>query len=325
MRIEILQTGKELRDLQADWEGLAQRSASPNPFLGYGWSLACLEDIPESSQPFIISVWSDEGLAGIAPMRIDTSEEGRTLCFLASNRSDYLGLLLSRDSTSADECLLHEIIPGALAWDRAVLGRISRSSRLLSLAQERAGCLVSIRRDARSYHFYSKKHWEAVLKEGPAWLHQMDRALGRWKRAGGSIERHRGQTAAEFVQLVTAIEAESWKGLAGLGRFQSLSAQSFLRTALANCPDLELWFAWRQGRAVAYAINFILPDRIWLYQGGYLPSERKYSPGGLIDFCAIRQAWRQGQCHEYDYLCGDEPYKLERTNGSREFYKLWLE
>jgi len=68
-------------------------------------------------------------------------------------------------------------------------------------------------------------------------------------------------------------------------------------------------------------LNFILPDRVWFYQGAYSEEYRKYYPGGVLHFCAIRHACQAG-LSEYDFLRGDEPYKAEWTNGQRSLRYL---
>ena len=66
-------------------------------------------------------------------------------------------------------------------------------------------------------------------------------------------------------------------------------------------------------------------DRRWvgLYQGAFTEEHRAVGPGSVLEWVAIRDAWRRG-CREYDYMTGDGPYKRERTDRIRHLVDLTL-
>jgi CelD/BcsL family acetyltransferase involved in cellulose biosynthesis len=84
---------------------------------------------------------------------------------------------------------------------------------------------------------------------------------------------------------------------------------------------MQLWLASLGGRPAAYKIDFVLSDRLWVYQLGYDRDFQKASVGSFLGYVGIEQAWRAG-VREYDYLSGDEPYKAERTTASRKICDL---
>lgn len=86
---------------------------------------------------------------------------------------------------------------------------------------------------------------------------------------------------------------------------------------------MELWLAYKDGRAAAFQVNFLAGRRLWLYQGAYDDGYRKLSPGGVLDFQSIQAAWAEG-FREYDFMSGDEPYKAERTDRARVISYLAL-
>jgi CelD/BcsL family acetyltransferase involved in cellulose biosynthesis len=128
------------------------------------------------------------------------------------------------------------------------------------------------------------------------------------------------------VPQVAEIETSSWKGRERVARFRTPQSQELLRQALTGLgarDEMELWLGWAGDEAIAFEINFVTPERIWLYQGAYREEHRKLSPGAVLDFASIRRAWEIG-VREYDFLSGDEAYKLPRTTAQRPISYLAL-
>jgi CelD/BcsL family acetyltransferase involved in cellulose biosynthesis len=84
---------------------------------------------------------------------------------------------------------------------------------------------------------------------------------------------------------------------------------------------MQLWMAFLDGQPAAYRIDFVLPGKVWIYQLGYDQQFHRASVGSFLGYTALEQAWRSG-AREYDFLSGDEPYKVERTLASRAIRHL---
>ena len=84
---------------------------------------------------------------------------------------------------------------------------------------------------------------------------------------------------------------------------------------------MELWLAFVDDRAVAFQIDFLMADRVWHYQCAYDERFRNTRAGSILTYQALQSGWQRG-VREFDYLSGEEPYKLERTNASRAIHHL---
>lgn len=325
-KLAVLRTAAELQALEPEWRRLSGESRPCNPFIGCDWTRICLKHVCPGSSPYVITVRREGRLAGVAPLRLEREMGFRVLRFIGDGRSDYLGVLQAADAPGVEDAVLAELERRRGEWDLAVLRQLADTySGLHTRAVPRAlrGCETE---GTVAPHVAMDCDWSTLLAEGPGWLKRMAKASRKWAKEGGAVTRHSGPDTAERVEEIAATEARSWKGREGVGRFQPGRGRELLRDALgALAPrgEMEVWLAHMDGRPVAFEINFLTPDRIWLYQGAYDEEYRKFSPGGVLDFLSIQRAWEAG-AREYDFLSGNEAYKAERTNAARSLRYLAL-
>jgi hypothetical protein len=150
----------------------------------------------------------------------------------------------------------------------------------------------------------------------------MPRHSRRFLRDGGTAEHFTGAEAARRLDVVAEIEAASWKGRQEQMRLQPGAGQDILRRAFLELGDqIQLWLAFMRGKPVAYQVDFLCGDRLWLYQCGYDEIHRRARAGSVLAYIATEEAWLRG-VREYDYMAGDEAYKLDRTTELRPIYNL---
>ena len=171
----------------------------------------------------------------------------------------------------------------------------------------------------------SNADWDSLHVDGPTWLKRTRKRLRRFLKDAWKIERFTGRDAATRLDQVAAVEARSWKALEGATRLQPGAGQDLLRSAFEHLRDgeIELWLASLDGEPAAFQVGFRLPDRLWIYQQAFDEASRRTSVGSFMAYVSFETAWLGG-AREYDYLCGEEAYKLERTNALREVYHLAL-
>jgi len=325
-QVELLQTEQALQDLRPEWEALYATTSPRNPFLSFDWTLACREHHCPESELLIVTLREAGRLMAVAPLRRDRELGFRVLRFLGDGRSDYLGLLLLDGRTDLQSRLLEGLRRLRSEWDLAILRQLAGPYTRLAAEPPVEGLESKRVAGTVAPHLRFDGEWDALLATGPGWLRRMSKAARKWVKDGGSVARIPGDRAFRYVDQVAEIEAASWKGAEGVARFQPGRGQRLLREALATLGarnEMELWLAWKDERPVAFEVNFVMPDRIWLYQGAYRTEYRKYSPGGVLDFLSIERAWSQG-AREYDFMSGDEPYKMERTTEQRAIRYLAL-
>jgi CelD/BcsL family acetyltransferase involved in cellulose biosynthesis len=242
----------------------------------------------------------------------------RTLRFIAEDRSDYLGFLGEDQNIDLEHRLLNHVLTTSSEWDVAVLRQLSEPYTRLHAIRFPSAFHSHLIEWARAPYCASKSDWDLFELEGPSWLKRTRKRLRRFLKDGWDIECLTGHEAASKLHLVSEIEARSWKAREGAVRLQPGGGQDVLRDTLQQGvgEQMELWLASIDGKAVAFQIDFVLPDCLWVYQQAYDEDYKRTSVGSFMAYISFEAAWRRG-IREYDYLSGEEPYKLERTNASR--------
>jgi CelD/BcsL family acetyltransferase involved in cellulose biosynthesis len=318
-QFERIDTDEAMAALAPEWKALHAESRPHNPFLSWEWSRACRKHHAAQSRLYLLAARREGQLVGLAPLRLERQFGFRALWFLGDGRSDYLGFLLHPSAPDVESALLAELQRRRSEWDLAVLRQLAGPYTALPAAAAPPRLRAAGVEGTVAPYLAHSGDWESLRASGPGWLKRMAKASRKWIKDGGTVERIEGARAADFVDAIAEIEAASWKGQEGVGRFQPGAGRELLREALTDLGALgsmELWLAFKDDRPVAFEINFRETERIWLYQGAYREEYRKYSPGGVLDYLSIENAWRDG-AREYDFMSGDEPYKAERTDAQR--------
>jgi CelD/BcsL family acetyltransferase involved in cellulose biosynthesis len=325
-RLDILRAPDALFALRDEWDALYQATSPKNPFLGPDWTLACWRRVGQGSSPFVLAAREGSALVGLAALRLDRAAGFRVLRFLADGRSDYLGFLTAPGHPDAEQTLLEELRMLAGEWDLAVLRQLTHDHSALFHRPIPKGLKArGIVGTVAPYLAFSGD-WQELCASGPGWLKRLGKAARTFQKKGGTWERVPPEDAPNRVDEVAAVERASWKGRRAAARFQPGRGQELLRELLSTLGprgEMELWLAYMDGRPVAYNVNLTPEGRVWIYQGAYHEEYRKYSVGAILDCLSIERGWQAG-AREYDYLCGDEPYKLERTDALREVRYLAL-
>ncbi|MGB9073629.1 MAG: GNAT family N-acetyltransferase [Terriglobales bacterium] len=91
--------------------------------------------------------------------------------------------------------------------------------------------------------------------------------------------------------------------------------------ALSAAGRTRLHFLELGGKRVAALYAFSTGRKVFFYQSGLDSEYSRFSVGTLLTSFAIQTAIRTGHA-EFDFLRGNEPYKLLWTNSSRQLYTV---
>jgi CelD/BcsL family acetyltransferase involved in cellulose biosynthesis len=318
LEVRLVRADAELQALRLEWQRL-YAAAPRNPFLSFEWTMACRRHICPQAEAFVLTAWDGDRLAGVAPLRRERALGFRVLRFLADGRADYLGFLTDPTYPGVEGVLLDALGASRDGWDLALLRNLCTDFTALDRAAAPKGCFTADTEGTLAPHLAYAGTWEELRAAGPTQLRHCQRPARKFEREGGTVERITGPEAADRVHDVAEVEAHSWKGDRGYARFQPGPGQELLRDALRELGarrEVELWVARREGRPLAFLVNFLTPERVCYYQGSYRADARKWYPGGVLHYYAIRRAWEAG-LREYDFMVGDEAYKSGWTNGIR--------
>lgn len=319
----LVSSEEEFRKLAAEWTALHDQSRPRNPFLSYAWTEGCWARKRGQGRLFIVLCRERGVLVGIAPLYFRRRLSFRLLRFIGEGSSDYLGFLRPADRPDVTAALVQHLQVLDSRWDLAIFRRLS-PSYTDALDARMPDRLRSARADGPvAPYLRFAGDWEELLRSGPSQLRHTRRWARKFEREGGAVVRLEGAEAIGVIDELREVESKSWKKGQGLAWFDSPGNRALLVHALATLPGVEVWLARIEGRAIAYLVNFVTPERVMYYQGAYDDGFRKYYAGGLLHFHAINRAWNAG-VREYDFLIGAEDYKSGWTNGEHSQHYLCL-
>ena len=85
--------------------------------------------------------------------------------------------------------------------------------------------------------------------------------------------------------------------------------------------SVDLRIGRMDGEPAAYQINFDFDGKIWIYNNAFDRAFASLSPGTILMKRAFEDTFNEGR-EECDFLRGEEPYKAEWTEKSREVIQL---
>lgn len=324
LTITVVRTAAEFNKLEPQWSDLHRRTERRNPFLSYDWTQACWVNRQRAAELFVCTAHSAGQLVAIAPLCVERRHGRRMLRFIAEERSDYLGFLCIGGRVDLERRLLGLVLTLDEPWDVALLGRLAPDYSALVAGTLPADFEWAKTRWTSAPFCSWEGDWESLHKHGPSWFREMRKRRRRFFKDGGTAARLIGAEAIARLEAVAAVERGSWKGRRASTRLQQGTGQDILRHALATLGErgeLQLWLAEVDGRAIAFQIDFVLPGRLLHYQCAFDARFGRSRPGSVLAYLSLEHGWEAG-IREFDYLTGDEPYKLQRTNATRPIYQL---
>jgi CelD/BcsL family acetyltransferase involved in cellulose biosynthesis len=342
--VESITEEKKISSLQNDWDRLSCASEYPNVFMTADWFQSWYEDLARRSgagklKPSVLSVKRDGIITGIAPLSCAvTSRYGmelRRLQFLARDHEwDYNDLVVGDDVPGQTAALVDflcrtksdwELIDlqdlrdagGALEHFRTVLTK-SGLPHLVVPAEERCpympidGTWAEMlgRRSSVTRHSFRNRQSRLnrltggelrirILDDPQNESGLLDRmiALEMQKQVGGRISiPFLGQHAGVFVSL-----------------FDKLGPKGWLCVAVMEWND----------RLLSWHLLFRCGKRLWGYLTAYDHEFARLSPGTMMIPAIVDHGFAQG-CTEYDFLSGEEPYKMQWATGFHHRYRVLI-
>ncbi len=308
----------DLSLLETEWRQLA--TTCGGPIEHYDWALACAET---DSRPVEVVVLSREDApSAIVPLSIRRFHGARRKAMLGVDEHHEPTDLLCTGPESALK------FAQTLAADRwpVQFGRLPSGTFSLDALRQGfcKGYLVVVRPQA-TYPF---------IRLSEAWTDPESQLSSRrrsdFRRAQRKAEKA-GQITAEILlpepeQLdrlldeAFAVEAQSWKGIAGTAMACNPSEAAFCRRyAHAACRQgiLRLCFLRIDGQAVAMQVAMVAGGGFWLLKIGYDARFSQCSPGLLLLRESIAYAAQQG-LRTFEFLGQSEPWIEVWTSDKRE-------
>jgi len=313
VQIEIVRAVAPLAD---EWERLAERLSAPL-FLRPGWASAWWRAFG-AGELLILAARRGRQLEGVVPL-----QQHRGVLRSASNwHTPEFGLLAASDEARA--ALAQRLF--ALAPRRISLAFVDADAPDLDrccAAAQVAGYRVLSRTLERSPYLLIQNDWETfVARLGKSVRVELPRRLRRLSERG-DVEIEVADGSVRLDDLLDegfAAEGSGWKARRGTAISSKLETETFYREIARWAADrgwLQLAFLRLDGRALAFHLNLEQNRVCYHLKGGYDETYARFSPGRLLTHAVIKRAFRLGS-ERYEFLGGDEPYKLAWTETCRD-------
>ncbi|MBX3413304.1 MAG: GNAT family N-acetyltransferase [Pirellulales bacterium] len=346
-RLQRITNTADLEALASDWNALADDV----PFRSWDWLVtwwrhfepnAQRRGVPDLWTIFVYALDRDGSLVGIAPWHVERSTtQGRVVRFLGTGPvcSEYLTVMAAGGyegvvARTLAECLSGEELSladwlsdeGSESWDLVELTGVSphdpRVQQLLTYLSDR-GASVYHRAGEPCWRLDLPATWDEYLALLSKSHRKQVRRLQRTALDSGRAKIHLAATDDDVTFALDALIDMQTRRRAARGEstpFADPRFVGFLRDVshrMLALGKLRLHWLEMEGRPIAVELHLVGNRVLYAYQGAIDPDALDAEPGRLITIATLRQAIADGY-RAFDFLRGDEPYKLHWRAMPRE-------
>lgn len=325
MRVDVITDDSSFARLAEPWTALA--ATGPLGFFsGFTWQYEWWKALGEGRRLRLLVAREGNRVEGVMPLFEEERDGIRRLAFIGSGAggSDYLDAP-SRNTETRTE-LLHAAVE--LGADVLELEDLETNAPLLSEARNFAharGGAVRVEPRYPCRFIPIDRSWDSFLATMGRRENLQRRQKWFGRQPGFRIEcRTEPEETPAFLARFLRLHAERWRSDGGSQAFAHRGLAAFHSRVLwrmAERDALRMWTLWVAGEAVAVAYGFEHRRRSLYYQSGFLPAWSTRSAGLVLFAEFVKDAFDRGQV-EVDLLRGDEPYKAEWTQRSRQTASL---
>jgi CelD/BcsL family acetyltransferase involved in cellulose biosynthesis len=340
--VETITTQDGLVSLERDWNRLSRTSKFPNVFMTFDWFRVWNERFGShgwrSQRSLNILVLKKDGvIVGISPLiRAVYSRFGFTVRRLefVGEEGDYNDLVVGDASTGQIEAVVDFLKRTSSEWDVIDLRYLRKAGSSLAqlesaLSRARLPYCIGLEEETCPYMLIDAPWAEILGRRSPSTRHvfrNQQSRINRLKEEGlrtRMIENPQGEP--RLLERLIAVEAK--KRVGGqlvdpfFGRhpdvFQSL-LDSLGRKGWISIALMELG-----ERLLAWHLLFRCGQDLWGYQMAYDDDFARLSPGTMLIPAVIDYGFARG-FRVYDFLRGEEPYKMRWTTDFRQSHRVQI-
>ncbi|MGC3996082.1 MAG: GNAT family N-acetyltransferase [Anaeromyxobacter sp.] len=317
-----------LEALGPEWRALFAAAGEPCPFLSHEWLHAWWRHLGARRALWLLEARDGAGaLAGVLALSASPGLPGARRWRLLGNGltgADGLDVLARPQDAAEVRAALARALLGGEGWDVLDLEDLPCGSPSVAALLDAAGLRGARAEVLRRFScpgFALRGDYASHLRRV-----RRRETLGRrvrWlaRQPGFAVEV--ASTAAEAPEAMEdflRLHRLRWAVEGGSYGIPAGPPEAFHRAvapALAARGWLRLYRLRVGGAAVAAVYGLELGRRFYYYQSGYNPAWSARSPGAVLVARTVEDAYARGLT-DYDFLRGEEPYKLDWTADRRE-------
>ncbi|MDG2051448.1 MAG: GNAT family N-acetyltransferase [Myxococcota bacterium] len=299
------------------WESLLPPE-SLDPFRTHAWAKVWLDTVGRDAEPQLLCIGNPPRV--ILPLAMRRQFGLRRLEMLGHGVSDYQSPLWKKPS-QLDLCALGRAIREARAsFDHVNLRSLHLSPEQALLLTRELGPGSRLRVHETCPAIRIDSSWDEYLQGRSRSFRKLLRRAGRRSDSYGDMKIQREMPRDEIFEEMLVVERASWKWRKGRSLLRDPGTAQFIRQIVGSEEiDQEIWTLRIDGTLVAYAL-ILLGEGRRLY---FLPSFRETFPstGAHLLAVIIQDTFEQGYNY-FDFLQGDEDYKLQWSNTSDQVFEI---
>lgn len=311
----------ELDSISSAWLLLWKNHGRANPFTHPSWIEPWLKHLGGSVRPFVVSLWQDNLLIGLAPLGVQNFGPWRRLVFLGSPMADYPDLLIDPDHTSLIDFLVEYLLKQKWNWlDLVDISQRSPFLNSLTAAFSLYGLTPIIKQASICPGIRIRAGWDEYWAQKKSktryTINKKAKRLGHEKGPLKLEVLSDGLAVMKGLEEASRIHAARWARQHTRTIFSEKKGQEFFSEALAGLSGegIVRLYLLRAGSALtAFCLSFVGDGIHYYYIPGFDQAYSKDSPGHLLLREIIREAHDQGLLL-FDFMKGDEEYKDRWAN-----------
>jgi len=340
--IEAITTEEGLSNLENDWNRLSECAESPNVFMTFDWFRAwnqrrSQEERRGLRRPNVLVLKRDGAVVGISPFIYRAASRlglaVRKLEFVG-READYNDFVLGDAPAGQIEALVRFLAQTQGQWDLIDLRDLRETGNtkaLIEKALSDAGLLYRIRpEEERCPYLLIDAPWsELVSRFSPSSRHALRNQQSRLNRmsAEGLRVRIIENPLDEPGLLEKLVALESQKHVHGELSQPFIGKYPEVFQSLFDTLGPRGWFylaLMEMGvRPIAYRLGFRCGKKLWGFLTAYDHTFSSLSPGTMLVPALIDYGFAHGY-NEYDFLRGEETYKMRWTTDYHQTHRLMI-
>lgn len=329
MEVRILNT-ENIKAAGADWDRLLLSSRLPSPFCSLDIILPWLDHYAGEYDPVMLGVFENGLAKGFMPLALSKAGllSSRILTFCGSSElySDHLDIISSEQDAGVCLEAVWDFIHGeSLSWEAFDISLVSSESALMKHAPAFSGMAWEVREMSASPYIDLSGGFDAYMScFNGKHRYTLKKKVRRLSEQGFSYRACAPDDVEAGVHELFELHRlrAASKGIDSTFNGEKLlSFHKAAASSLSSKGRLWLRFLEREDRKIAAFYGFELGNRLFYYQFGIEPEWEPYSPGTVLMYNVIEEAFSKG-FGEFDFLRGNEAYKSDWSNGKRTLYSM---
>ncbi len=340
--VQPITVDHELESIRDAWDRLSENAESPNVFMTYdwfrAWSRRHAEEEPAAQRHLNVLVVKKRGtIVGISPLvSRKVSRWGFSLRKIqfTGPAADYNELVLGADPSGQCRAIINFLAESRDHWDLVDLRDIRATKESMSLLEEtlsRTKLRFRIQPENGAYPFLAiDAPWQEKIKRfSPSVRHRLRNQQNRLDRMRAEGMRVRiieyPHQEEGLIEKLAALESQ--KRVRGATPLPIIARNPEVFQSLFDGlgPKRHLYVAvmeWRE-QPIAWRLGFRCGSKLWGYVTAFDSAFARLSPGTMLIPAVIDYGYQHGY-DEYDFLRGEEAYKIRWATGFHQTFQVQI-